>query len=345
MAGPLLRDYGENRSVARFREIARGAAGADLVVGPGDDAAVLRVPGDRLLLLACDMMAEGVHFRREWATPDQIGRKAMVQNLSDVAAMGGAPAFAVASLAAPGDLPEAFAEELAGGLVSAAAEHGAALVGGDLVGSRGPVVVDVAITGWVAEKHLLLRSGAHPGDAILVTGALGASAAGLALLESGLGDVEGDGVRAALRAHLEPVPRLSQAQAIAATGRATAMMDLSDGLAEDLPRLCAESGVGARVRADAVPVHPACAAAARRLGLEAHSLAVQGGEDYELLVTCPPDAMEHLVAAVAAAGGPPLAQIGETTADKAVAYVESDGSQRPLGSGFDHFGGGSADRG
>jgi thiamine-monophosphate kinase len=314
MSDRPIRDCGENRVVARFRDLARGALGPDVLVGPGDDAAVLALSEERLLLLACDIMVEGIHFRREWCTAAQLGHKAMVQNFSDIAAMGGAPAFAVASLAAPGDLPEVFVEQLAQGLVGAASQYGAALVGGDLVGSPGPIVVDVAVTGWVEREHLLRRSGARPGDAILVTGALGASAAGLTLLQHDITQPEDPSLAAALRAHREPVPRLAESHAIAATGAATAMMDLSDGLADDLPRLCAESGVGARLRAEAVPIHPACAAVAEKLGFDPFPLAVSGGEDYELLFTCPQDAVEKLADAVAEVAGPPAAQIGEIVA-------------------------------
>ncbi len=336
MTSRPLRESGENRVVARFGALAAKAAGADVIVGPGDDAAVLSADGERLLLLACDMMAEGVHFRRDWASPWQIGWKAMAQNISDIAAMGGRPFAAVASLAAPGDLPEEDAVGIAEGLVAAAAKHGASLVGGDLVGSTGPVVIDVAITGWVARDRLLLRRGASPGDAVLVTGRLGAAAGGLAALERGMSCAERL-LAEALRAHHEPQPRLREAEAIAETGLATAMMDLSDGLADDLPRLCQRSGVGARLRSGAVPVAPACSFVAHSLGLSDIGLALSGGEDYELLLTCPPSAVDELAAAIERASGAPVTAIGEIVEGDAVTVLDADGRELPIGHGFEHF--------
>ncbi len=328
---PPLRETGENGLLARFRALAAGGLTAGVVLGPGDDTAVLRVPADRLALLTCDMMAEGVHFRRDWATPWQIGWKAMAQNISDIAAMGGEPGFAVASVSLPGTVGTEFAEQLAQGLLAAATAHGAALVGGDLVGSTGPITVDVSLLGWVEESRLLRRGGARPGDALLVTGALGASAAGLQMLLRGNPDRDDPLVQQALAAHFTPQPRTKEGRAIAATGRASAMMDLSDGLATDLPRLCAESGVGARVQAEWVPIAPAAAA----LGEEA--LAVRGGEDYELLFTCPPEAVEEIRAALLTAGGVPAQVIGEITAERAIILREAEGRERPWGRGFDHF--------
>jgi thiamine-monophosphate kinase len=333
-----IRDLGENRLIARFRALASASLGPGVIVGPGDDAAVLSADGDRLLLLACDMMVEGVHFRRHWATPRQIGWKAMAQNVSDIAAMGGSPFAAVASIAAPGDFPEAAAIDIADGLVAAASRYGASIVGGDLVGSTGPLVVDVAITGWVPRDHLLLRRGAAPGDAVLVTGSLGAAGAGLAVLEHGLKEPDSSLLADVLRAHHEPQPRLNEAWAIAVTGLASAMMDLSDGLADDLPRLCAESGVGARIHADAIPIAPACSWVARRLNLSDLAFALSGGEDYELLLTCPQQAVPQLQRAVLDATGAALTPIGEITAGEGITLVDAEGRQRPLGHGFEHFG-------
>jgi thiamine-monophosphate kinase len=331
-----IRELGENHIVARFRALASGSLNPNVIVGPGDDAAVLSADGDRLLLLACDMMVEGVHFRLDWARPRQIGWKALAQNISDIAAMGGAPFAAVASIAAPGDLPEEAAAGIAEGLVAAAARYGASFVGGDLVGSPGPVVVDVAITGWVDKDKLLLRRGASPGDAVLVTGSLGAAGAGLAALERDFSDADSSLLAEAFRAHHEPEPRLNEAQAIAAAGLATAMMDLSDGLADDLPRLCQQSGVGARLRASAIPIAPACSFVADSLGLSDLRLALSGGEDYELLLACPPGSVDTLSAAVQACGNQ-LTVIGEITDEEGVSLLDAEGREHPLGHGFDHF--------
>ena len=343
---PRIGDLGEKRLVASFREMAAAAVGDNVVVGSGDDAAVMRAGGERLLLLTCDMMVEGIHFRRQWARPGQIGQKAMVQNLSDIAAMGGEPAFAVASIAAPGDLPAQVLEEIAQGLISTASRYGAAVVGGDLVGSPGPIVIDVALCGWVEEELVLLRRGAQPGDAILVTGTLGASSAGLAALRHELAEDSLPQLARALQAHHEPRPRLAEARAIARTQRASAMMDLSDGLADDLPRLCCESSAGAQIHADRLPVDPSCFAVAARLGVDPLALAISGGEDYELLFTCPAQAVEDIAAAVSQAAGTEVTVIGEIVAQEKVLLVDADGAIRPMPAGFDHFDlGGSSELG
>ena len=336
---PKLREFGENRMLSRFRRLAEAAFTPGVILGPGDDTAILRVPPDRVALLTCDMLAEGVHFRNDWATPWQIGWKAMAVNLSDIAAMGGEPGFAVASVSMPGGAAKEMAEGIAEGLIAAAAQYGAALVGGDLVGSTGPMVVDVALLGWVEEELVLRRSGARPGDSIVVTGALGASAAGLQALRHGLQGGSSPAVQQALAAHLTPQPRVKEGRAVAQTRLATAMLDLSDGLAMDLPRLCAESGVGARLWAERIPIAPACAELATRVGAEAFSLATAGGEDYELLFTCPPEAVSRIADAVSGVGGAAAAVVGEILAERAIMLTDHEGRELPLGTGFDHFAG------
>jgi thiamine-monophosphate kinase len=251
--------------------------------------------------------------------------------------MGGQPAAAVASLAAPSDLPSDVPEQIASGLIAAASEYGAALVGGDLVGSPGPLVIDVALTGWVEEDLMLRRRGARPGDAIVVTGMLGASAAGLGVLQHGIRDDRSPDIARALQAHHTPRPRVAEARAIAQSRLATAMMDLSDGLADDLPRLCAESGVGARVHCDRIPVDPVCRAFAAGIGKNALEMATTGGEDYELLLACPPSAVEALKAAVLARSDAPLTVIGEIVEGRSVTFLDAEGQPVSLGSGFDHF--------
>jgi len=170
-----------------------------------------------------------------------------------------------------------------------------------------------------------------------VTGALGASAAGLAARQRGLTEANSSLLAEALSAHHEPHPRLAEARAIAGTKRATTMMDLSDGLAEDLPRLCQSSGVGARVLAKSIPIHRACSFVANRLGVNDLQLSLTGGEDYELLFTCPPKAVTEIAQAVEDASGSGVSVIGEIVRDEEVSVLDADGRERPLGTGFDHF--------
>jgi thiamine-monophosphate kinase len=202
-------------------------------VGIGDDAAVLRGPGNRRLLVASDMLIEGVHFRRRGASPQQIGWKALACNVSDIAAMGGRPLWAVVSLGAPPSTPVRWVDGIYQGLARCARRFNVSLVGGDTV--RAPVVVlDVAITGTVERSHLTLRSGARVGDALFVTGRLGGS------LRSGR--------------HLRVVPRLREAQVLLRRVRIHAMIDLSDGLASDLWQMSRASEVALRVEAARIPV-------------------------------------------------------------------------------------------
>jgi thiamine-monophosphate kinase len=229
------------------------AGGWRLVAGIGDDAAVLRGPDGRLLLLACDMLIEGVHFLRGRERPEAVGWKALAVNLSDIAAMGGAPLAAVVSLGLPRATSAAFAQRLYRGLARCARRFGVAVVGGDT--TRAPkIIVDVAILGTVTRRRLTLRRGARVGDSLFVTGRLGGS------LRSG--------------SHAAFTPRLAEAAALTRRVRVHAMMDLSDGLASDLWQLSRASRAALRVRRAAVPR----AAAARSV-----DDALQDGEDFELL--------------------------------------------------------------
>jgi len=231
----------------------------------GDDAAVLDPPPGRLLL-ATDLLCEGVHFDLAIGTLADAGWKALTANVSDIAAMGGRPLHAVAAVAGPAPGGARDFDELYDGLAAAAARYGVRLVGGDL-SSAGRWFLSVAVTGTV-EGDPVLRSGARPGDRIFVTGPLGASAAGLAALREGRADA---GLAAA---HLRPIARVEDGLAAAASG-ATAMIDVSDGLAGDLGHIAEESGVGFRL--DRVPVAPGAS----------EEQALGGGEDYELVFTLP----------------------------------------------------------
>lgn len=310
-----------------------------VVVGPGDDAAVLARGGGELVVTA-DLLIEDVHFERASISPHDLGAKAIAVNVSDIAAMGGSPRYALASVALAADLDEGWAIELAGGMREACLEYAVSLVGGDT--NRGDrIVVAVTVAGEVAPGHAVTRSGARPGDAIVVTGTLGAAAGGLALSRSPstIATVleQPDG-RSLLEALQRPTARVGEGQTLAASG-ATAMMDLSDGLAKDLVRLCAASSVGARVYLIDVPVAPALAEAADALDVDALALAFGGGEDYELLATLPVDRVDETAATMRERSGIGLTRIGEIVEGSEVVTVDADGGERPLvPSGWDHFG-------
>jgi thiamine-monophosphate kinase len=321
-----------------------------MVLGIGDDAALLAPEMGDGLLVTTDMLLEGVHFQRHWRCPRELGRKAMAVNLSDIAAMGGHPLYALLGLAIPPDgstLEEL--EALLAGLEEEAAAHGVTLVGGDTCASQSGLVLAVTVLGSVARARALLRSGAKPGDGLWATGTLGGAAAGLLALEHGLrpgapwpsglarpdwlGPAEEQAIQVAMTVHLTPTPRLRAGQAL--VGHATAMIDLSDGVASDVSHLCTESGVGARVLARQLPIHSGAVAMARLAGREALDLALRGGEDYELLFTAATDPRPILAEA---AQGLRVTRIGEVFAGPPVPIlIRNDGQDEPLVGGFDHL--------
>lgn len=324
--------------------IARVISGSEpgLVVGPGDDAAVVE-PGSGQLVLTTDMLVEGVHFERGSISAHDVGAKAIVVNLSDIAAMAASPRYALVALALPQDLDAAWVMELYGGMRDACAEYAVVLVGGDTNRSE-HIVVSVALVGEVAPGRAVTRSGARAGDRIVVTGSLGAAAGGLALSRQGAGTASAalsqPWGRALVEALARPSARIGEAQLLARYG-STAMMDLSDGLARDLSRLCRASDVGARIALDRVPVADALARGAELLGVDAITVAVSGGEDYELLATIPADAVATARAELAEAFGVDLTDVGEIVEGSGMRAVSADGQEQPLEpAGWDHFVGG-----
>jgi thiamine-monophosphate kinase len=310
-----------------------------VVVGPGDDAAVLR-PGSGELVLTTDLLVEGIHFERASISARDLGAKAITVNVSDVAAMGGSPRAAVAAVGLPGDLDAAWAIELTGGMRDACAEYALALVGGD-TNRSGSVIVSVAVVGEVAPGRAVTRSGARPGDEVVVTGALGAAAAGLRLTRadartasSVLSEPWGRGLA---DARARPVARGGEGQTLAQAG-ASAMIDLSDGLAKDLTRLCRASGVGARIDLGAVPIAASVRAAAAALDLDPLAAALGGGEDYELLAVLPPEAVERATGELRERFGVTLTAVGTIIEGADVLARDADGREHVLEpTGWDHF--------
>ncbi len=299
-------------------------AGDGVLLGSGDDAAITEPGG--VTATSIDALVDGVHFRREWSSPAQIGAKALAVALSDIAAMGAGAGEAYVALGVPADLDEAGCLELLDGMTSIAAETGTSIAGGDV--TRSPVLtVAVTVVGHAdSEAALVRRSGARPGDALVVTGELGAAAAGLLLLEhgpeGGTPEVEGRDARigsgpslALLARQLEPRPRLSAGRALAAAG-ATAMIDLSDGLGGDAGHIAASSGVGLRIDATALPIAAGVAEIAAAAGRDELELASSGGEDYELLATLPSERLAAASEAIAEHGG--LTRIGEVLVGEGV---------------------------
>lgn len=304
-----------------IREISGLLPGAppEVLVPIGDDCAVLRL-GERDWVAAADMLVSGYHFE-DWASPEDVGYKAVAVNVSDVAAMGGKPRFVLASGGAPD--PETTLRCFRG-VAEACEAFGAYPIGGDTT-RAGALTVDVAILGELASPPVL-RSGACPGDLLAVTGELGASAAGFLALRTGQREPE-----RLVRKHLRPEPRVRAGLAAARHG-ATAMIDLSDGLASDVRHICERSGVGCRVDLKLLPIAEDTRTLAESLGRDAEILAATGGEDYELLIAGP----EAVIRAISEEADVPLAVIGEV-AESGIGFYRGGEILEGL-SGWDHFG-------
>ncbi|HHY32856.1 MAG TPA: thiamine-monophosphate kinase [Firmicutes bacterium] len=390
-----------------------GDVGAGLldtvILGIGDDAAVLQPPRGRLLA-SIDMLVEGVHFDRRLITPWQLGWKALAVNVSDIAAMGGVPLYALASIGLNESVDDSYVDAVYDGMLAVAERFGVEIVGGDTVKSPHAIVIDVAIIGQADSP--VTRAGARPGDLVAVTGPLGASAAGLAWLlhclereeghdrrdvggeDAGRGgagvemsdyhhpsqlgaatashppQTRGGAARShpsaleggaegshpsyvgggpavgahpswaqeLVRAHLEPMPRVPEGHALAASGAVTAMMDISDGLANEVNHIAEESGVGVVVYAADVPISEATAAAGRALGRDPLHWALFGGEDYELVFTFKRDQTEAASRCLASVGGR-LYVVGEIVpSERGVKLVTASGKTTDLSpAGYDHF--------
>ena len=299
------------------------------LVGIGDDAAAFKVKGG-IQLATSDCFVEGVHFTRDIAPWHAVGYRALAAALSDIAAMGGKPLYALTSLALPEDTEVDSVVELYKGMVEVAGKYGVTLAGGDM--SQAPVVIlDIAAIGQASANKVLTRGAAKPGHKIAVTGWLGGSAAGLKMLKEGL-DFDAETEISLKKAFLYPQPRLAEGQLLVKYGAAAAI-DISDGLLADLGHILKASQVSARLEAARIPVHPAVKAAFPELATE---LALGGGEDYELLFTASETAINKIKAQAAI----PVTVIGEITEGKAGDISLVDASGNPLISpeaGWEHF--------
>ncbi len=313
MPDATARDVGEFGLIAAVVE--RFPSSPSVVVGPGDDAAVVLAPDGRVVATT-DVLVEGVHFRLDWSSAYDVGRKAAAANLADVAAMGGTATSLLVGLAGPPDLPVAWATELADGLRDEADLVGAVVVGGDTVSSE-RIVVSVTALGDLAGRAPVLRSGAQPGDRVVLAGRLGWSAAGLALLRHG--DVP---IEALVRAHLQPTPPYAMGPELAAMG-ATSMCDVSDGLVADLGHLARASGVHIDVESRRFARDPLLGRAARVVGVHPLDLILTGGEDHALVATLPPGAQLP----------DGVTRIGLVRPGAGVRVI----GWKPAATGFDHF--------
>jgi thiamine-monophosphate kinase len=367
----VVGDLGEPDLIARIQQHLPTAPDW-LLVGIGDDAAVVEPERNRAEVLTVDALVEGVHFDRAFVPPDAIGHRALAVNLSDLAAMGAAPRLALLSFALPPHLPLADFDGLIVGLTRLAARHRLHIVGGNLTRSPGPLMLDITVTGSVKRRQALTRAGARPGDEIYVSGTLGAAAAGLRILKSATTDAEStttnvkstttedtetNGGHGAIRSkesprppltsvssvvelctrhYLYPEPRVRLGLLLARNRAASASIDLSDGLADGVHRIGAASGVGAVIDAEALPIDPGVRAWFEARGLDPVAEALSAGDDYELLFTVRPRTGRRLAAA-RRHGGAPLTRIGLCTEGRAVVLREEASERELPRAGYDHF--------
>ncbi len=317
------------------------------ILGIGDDCAVLRPTPGRDLLATTDLLVECVDFTEQTTTPFRLGRKAMAVSLSDIAAMGGLPRAALVTLALRPDVEAEFIDEVYRGLQQEGSRLGVEIIGGDISASS-TLMIGVTVVGEVEPGQGVTRTGAKPGERIWITGRLGGSAAGFAALQAGFrlrnDHVEGplddtsqvaEAIREALERHLCPAPRIQEGRALAAAGVASAMIDVSDGLAADLVALCRESGVSAKLRKDRIPVDPVASIVGGLVGQDALAMALAGGEDFELLFSSPADA-DEIVRLFAS--GQAVTEVGEVTPPgEGCVLVDRRGEAVPLSGGYDHF--------
>jgi thiamine-monophosphate kinase len=321
--------------ITRFLRTRFPARNALVETGIGDDAAVFRVSSSRkTLVVTTDMLLEDIDFRRAWATPAQLGHKALAVNLSDLAAMGAVALYYIVALALPRPVDPAWVRGFFRGLTSLGRRFDADLIGGDLSSSRSGIGVTITAIGTPAGRRAILRSGGKPGDLLYVTGSLGCSAAGLTLLRSGILQGRSRPERIALRAHRTPEPRCEVGEWLSRSGLVSCLMDLSDGLSSDLPRLCDASGTGGEVCASSLPQFSESAS----WGCDPLDLAFHGGEDFELLFAATPRKAAILERCYPSSF-PPLTRIGVLTAKAGVRWRRiPEAASRPLQKrGYDHF--------
>jgi thiamine-monophosphate kinase len=328
---------GEFSLIASIRRRMEGRYPPEVALGIGDDCAVLQPQADMEWVITTDTQVENVHFRRAWLTPYQIGWRTMAVNLSDIAAMGAQPFGALAALTLPAATEAAFFDQLLDGLCDLGLRLNCPLIGGNLARDPDHLSLTLTVLGRVPRGNAVLRGGARPGDEIWVSGQLGGSAAGLRTFLQTI--PVADAVCMALRQrYAQPQPRVREAIFLRASGHLTSMIDLSDGLAGDLGHLCKESGTGAQIVADALPLEGGVREVAMALGEDPMDYALRGGEDFELCYTALPGALAPLRDEFRGQFGIDLTRVGVMTSERSLRLVHTDGSQTPLSpQAFDHF--------
>lgn len=313
-----------------------GPVGAELILPNGDDAAAYRVEPGLASVVTTDTLIEGIHFVLDHAPVEHVGRKLMAVNLSDLASMGAAPRYALLSVSMPKTTPASVAERIAHGIRELAMAHRVAVIGGNVTGSPGPIILTATLIGEARPEELVRRDTAQVGNAIFVTGFIGAAKAGLQVALSGERPLPPDPRAELVQEFTDPIPRVAAGRALAASGFVTAMCDVSDGLAADLAHLMRPAGLGAVIEAAALPVSAALRGWCDGEGRSVVDVALEGGEDYELLLTAPAERADAVVRACALAAVP-VARVGTVVDTPRIRVRHPDGRETPPPGGFEHF--------
>ena len=331
-----VHELGEFALLARLQRRLQPADAPSVVRGIGDDCAVLRPADGHDLLVTTDTQEEGVHFRRDWSTPEDIGWRCLAVNVSDIAAMGGVPLGAVVALSLSETLSVAFVEAMYDGLNDMASAYDCPIIGGNISKSAERLSVTITVLGSAPRGGAVYRASARAGDGIWVTGDLGGAKAGLEALIHPQA-VAGLSTDAVLSRYRRPLPRLREALFLRQHG-AHSLIDLSDGMSSDLAHVCDASGVGAQLHADRIPISDETRKVADALGLDALTMALHGGEDFELCLTAPSAVAPSLEQGFRKRFDCSLTWIGTIQAGAGVALCHSDGGEVPLiAGGYDHF--------
>jgi thiamine-monophosphate kinase len=329
-----LRDIGEFGLIDRIKTWTAKDDSDILLHGAGDDTAVILLDENRVQLATCDVMIEGKHFSRDGRSLESLGRRIASINISDIAAMGGSPKWALFSIMGPPELPIRDIEELYCGLLERFSQFGVQLAGGNTAQSP-QLILDLFMTGEAQKTQLPFRSNLAAGDDIYVTGTLGDSSAGL-LLEKGDRNLKRLFGELIVR-HQDPTPRVNAGHAIVSMDERVAMLDISDGLESDLKRLTTDNGYGADIDLSVLPISNLLHDFSEKLGLNPRELAVAGGEDFELLFTLPADVKKSKIADLQKQIQLPVTKIGRVTEKPAIRFLDETGSEWSPPDGWDHF--------
>jgi thiamine-monophosphate kinase len=338
-----LAEIGEKKLLQRLKKYI--GSGEGIIRTFSEDCAVVDQGGRHYSLYTTDCMVEGIHFRREYMPFFYVGRKAMKVNLSDIASMGGTPRYYLVSIGAPPDTPLQVMDDLYEGMASVVRDHELALLGGN-ISSAPHLFIDITLIGSVLKGKILQRDGAKKGDSIFVTGHLGSSSVGLSLLRDGFrllgnGLILPDGQRdshlaiEAIQSHMDPPCLIEVARKLAQSSTLTSMIDLSDGVSSDLPEICRESAVGARIDLNRLPVAPAALYWERKRNHDPRIVALHGGEDYHLLFTVDKKFKDMFLRRVQ---NIPVYEIGQIVPKShGIQVFDENGKGYPLEGGYQHF--------